>query len=323
MTEVGYCGRNTRSRLTRWLTAARLSAAHLFAVAALTSGCSRDHIEAINLANKGDQAVKVNVAGAIKDYEEATRLDPSNHRIFWKLANAYQKQEEWDKMASTLSRASQVAPEFANYHYYRGFALVKIAEGGNKDAYEEAKKPLKDCIEKDANFAECYFWLGTSLLWTDDEQGAIQNYTKAIELDPTIPYFYPALGEVYLSLRLYDEAEKVLEEAARIIPPNEKTANSLYGVYTLLSNVHQAKGDDSARLADLEKANDIGGANHPEIAFNLGSTYAVMKPPQKEKALRLLKSFNKRACKSADAAKKLKDQCATSNDLVQKLGGVL
>ncbi len=286
-------------------------------------GCSRDHIEAINLANRGDQALKVNVAGAIKDYEEATRLDPTNHRIFWKLANAYQKQEEWDKMASTLARASQVAPEFANYLYHRGFALVKIAEGGNKDAYQEAKEPLKACIEKDPNYAECYHWLGVALLWTDDEQGALQNFTKAIELDPTVPYFYPALGEVYLSLRKYDEAEKVLQEGTRLVPPTEKTANSLYGTYTLLSNVHQAKGNDEARMADLEKANDIAGANHPEIAFNLGSTYAVMKPPQKEKALRLLKSFNKRACKSADAAKKFKDQCATSNDLVQKLGGVL
>lgn len=289
----------------------------------LALGCSRDHIEAINLANRGDQAVKVNVGGAIKDYEEATRLDPSNHRIFWKLSKAYHKQEEWDKMASTLARASQVAPEFANYLYHRGFALMKIAEGGNKDAYQEAKEPLKACIERDPNYAECYHWLGTALLWTDDEQGALQNYTKAIELDPTIPYFYPALGEVYLSLRMYDEAEKVLQEATRLIPPTEKTANALYGAYTLLSNVHQAKGNDEARMADLEKANDIAGANHPEIAFNLGSTYAVMKPPQKEKALRLLKSFNKRACKSADAAKKFKDQCATSNDLVQKLGGVL
>jgi tetratricopeptide (TPR) repeat protein len=288
-----------------------------------TTGCSRDHIEAINLANQADQALKVNVSGAIKDYEEATRLDPSNHRIFWKLANAYHKQEEWDKMASTLARASQVAPNFANYLYNRGFALMKIAEGGNKDAYQEAKQPLQDCIQKDPNYAECYHWLGTALLWTDDEQGALQNYTKAIELDPTIPYFYPALGEVYLSLRMYDEAEKVLQEATRLIPPTEKTANSLYGAYTLLSNVHQAKGDDAGRLADLEKANDIAGASHPEIAFNLGSTYAVMKPPQKEKALRLLKSFNKRACKSADAAKKFKDQCASSNDLVQKLGGVL
>ena len=101
----------------------------VLAVAAGTSGCSRDHIEAINLANQADQALKVNVSGAIKDYEEATRLDPTNHRIFWKLANAYHKQEEWDKMASTLARASQVAPNFANYAYNRGFALMKIAEG--------------------------------------------------------------------------------------------------------------------------------------------------------------------------------------------------
>jgi len=288
-----------------------------------TGGCSRDNIEAINLANQADQALKVNVSGAIKDYEEATRLDPTNHRIFWKLANAYHKQEEWDKMASTLARASQVAPTFANYLYNRGYALMKIAESGNKDAYQEAKQPLQDCIQKDPNYAECYHWLGTALLWTDDEQGALQNYSKAIELDPTIPYFYPALGEVYLSLRMYDQAEKVLQEATRLIPPTDKTANALYGAYTLLSNVHQAKGDDAGRLADLEKANDIAGASHPEIAFNLGSTYAVMKPPQKEKALRLLKSFNKRACKSADAAKKFKDQCASSNDLVQKLGGVL
>ena len=35
-------------------------------------------IEAINLANQADQALKVNVSGAIKDYEEATRLDPTN-----------------------------------------------------------------------------------------------------------------------------------------------------------------------------------------------------------------------------------------------------
>lgn len=305
-----------------WLRG-RGAACAFVAVAALTSACSRDHIEAINLANKGDQALKVNVSGAIKSYEEATRLDPTNHRIFWKLATAYHKQEEWDKMASTLARAAQIAPDFANYSYHRGFALIKIAEGGNRDAYEEAKQPLQDCIQKDPNYAECYHWLGTALLWTDDEQGAIQNYTKAIELDPTMPYFYPPLGEVYLSLRLYDEAEKVLEEGTRLIPPTDKTANALYGMYTLLSNVHQAKGNDAERMAVLEKANDIAGANHPEIAFNLGSTYAVMKPPQKEKALRLLKSFNKRACKGADAAKKFKDQCATSSDLVQKLGGVL
>jgi Flp pilus assembly protein TadD len=77
----------------------------------LVSGCSRSHIEAINLANQGDQSVKVNVEQAISKYEQAVQLDPTNHRILWKLAAAYEKKEDWDKLASTTSRATLVAPE--------------------------------------------------------------------------------------------------------------------------------------------------------------------------------------------------------------------
>jgi len=39
------------------------------------SACSRDHIEAINLANEGDQAIKVNTEGAIQKYGGSTRSD--------------------------------------------------------------------------------------------------------------------------------------------------------------------------------------------------------------------------------------------------------
>jgi tetratricopeptide (TPR) repeat protein len=296
----------------------RARAGLLLAGALMGQACSRNHIEAINLANEGDQALKNSASTAIKKYEEATRLDPTNHFILAKLARAYQKQEEWDKMGASFARAAQIAPEFANYHYYRGFALIKVAEAGNPDAYEQAKAPLKTCIERDPNFAECYHWLGTAQLWTDDARGAIENYNQAIQKDPTIPYFYPALGEVYLTLRLNDAAEKVLTEGARLTKPIEANANALYGIYTLLSNVYQSKGDAGARLDALKKAEAVAGETHPEIAFNLGSTFAVMKPPQTEQALRLLKSFNKRAC-AGQAAVKFKDQCTTSRDLVQKL----
>ncbi len=287
----------------------------------LLMGCSRDHIEAIQLANQGDQAVTVNVSGAIAKYEEASRLDPSNHRIFWKLAMAYQKQEEWGKMESVLSRAAAQAPEFADYFYYRGYALVQIAQGGNKDAYEDAKAPLEKCIQLDPNYAECYHWLGIAMLWTGNEQAAIENYTKAIEHDPKVGYFYPPLGEIYIHLRFYDQAEQVLKGGERLLDKVQKNKNSLYAIYTLLSNVYQAKRDDASRITALESANAVAGDSHPEIAFNLGSTYATMKPPQKDKAVRLLKSFNKRACAGKKGATTYKEQCETSQSLVQKLGG--
>lgn len=285
-----------------------------------SSACSRDHIEAINLANEGDQAIKVNTEGAIQKYEQAVQLDPTSHPIMWKLAKAYEKKEDWDKMASTLSRASQLAPTFANYSFKRGYALIKQAEAGNPDKYEEAKEPLKKCVEKDPNFAECYHFLGEAALWTNDEQGALDNYTKAVEHDPTTPFLYAPLAELYITLRFYKEASAVLKEGTRLVPPGEKNNNHLYAMYVLRFQVAQASDDKAEMVASMEKAESVAGDAHPEISFNLGSTYAVMEPPQKEKAVRLLSSFVKRACRSAQATK-YKAQCETSNSLIQKLGG--
>jgi tetratricopeptide (TPR) repeat protein len=292
------------------------------------AGCSRDHIEAINLANIGDKSLKVNVDGAIQKYEEATRLDPTNHLIISKLAKAYQKKEDWDKTASTLARAQQTAPEFATYSYRRGYALMKKAELGNKDAYEEAKQPLQKCIETDPKFAECYHELGTAMLWSDNEQSALENWTKAIEHDPTVGYFYPPLAETLITFKLYEQAAAVLKEGTRLVNPSAATEEDrdqvkeqLYGMYSLLAMVSQARGESGDVVSALEKANEIAGDKHPEIGYNLGSTYAVSKPPQKEKAVRLLKSFTTRTCKGAQAAEKFKDQCTAASDLIQRLGG--
>ena len=52
----------------------------------------------------------------------------------------------------------------------------------------------------------------------------------------------------------------------------------------------------------------------------VGQTVGRFGRAQKEKAVRLLSSFVKKACRSATAAK-YKEQCETSNTLIQKLGG--
>src|SRR4051812_21127765 len=159
-------------------------------------GCSRNRQEAVIIATQADQEVKVNVEGAINKYDQASRMDPSNHKIFFKLAMAYRKKEEWDKVASTMSRATQLAPKFANYWAERGNALEMQAKKKTVP-YEEAKEPFQKCIENDPNYAECYEHLGMIFLWTDDEQKALENYTKAIEHDPTQMGYYAALADLY------------------------------------------------------------------------------------------------------------------------------
>ncbi len=297
----------------------RVRALSALAILWTSVGCSRSHIEAINLANEGDRAVSVNPDGAVQKYEQALQLDSENHLILWKLARAYEKKEDWDKMASTLAKAVQVAPEFANYWEKRGLALTKQAEGGNPDAWQEAKEPLEKCIKADPNRAWCYELLGEAKWWTDDIQGALQSLSQAIEHDPTVAYFYVNLAELYQVLRLYNEAGQVLEQGTKNIQPTEETRDNVYNMYLLSFNVAQFSGDKSRMLASVERAYEIGGETHPEAKFHLGSTYASMDPPQKEKAKRLLESFTKSAC-AGEGGKKFKAQCSQANAFLQNLG---
>jgi tetratricopeptide (TPR) repeat protein len=293
--------------------------ASLMITSLLGVGCSRSRQEAVILANHADSEVKLNVDGAINKYDQATRLDGTNHRIFFKLAMAHKKKEDWEKTGSTLARATQLAPKFANYWAERGFALEMQAKKKTV-TYEEAKEPYQKCIENDPNYADCYEHLGLIYLWTDDEQKALENYTKALEHDPTDLGYYAALADLYIRLGYMKEAEQVLREAKAFAKPGDK---GLYAIHVLLSQVYQDRGSMPEMVTELEAAKGVAGSEGSEaisILFDLGSTYAVLTPPRKTEAIQMLKGFSTRACKGTKAAA-YKTQCETAQTLVTQLGG--
>jgi tetratricopeptide (TPR) repeat protein len=287
------------------------------ASAATALGCSRNAIEAINLSNEADQQKSVDVDGAISKYEQAVTLDPKNHKILYKLAMVYKKKEAWDRMASTMAKATQLAPKWASYWYWRGSALEEQALKKTL-SWEEVKEPFKKCIELDANFSDCYFELGTAQLYTDNEQDALTNYTKAIEHKPDALQYYGLLADLYINLGYYDQAAQVLKEGLAQGKAGDK---NLFDLNVLLSKVYQQKKQTTEQVAALEAARANAGDGHPEILFNLGSTYAVMNPPRKTEAIQLLKSFSVRSCRGAAAQGKFRDQCEQAAALTAKLGG--
>lgn len=291
----------------------------LVAMSVLGTGCSRNRQEAVILAQQGDQEVKLNVEGAINKYDQATRLDPTNHRIFFKLAMAYRKKEDWDKVASTLARATSLAPKFANYWLERGFALEQQARKKTVP-WDESKEPFQKCIEADPNMAGCYEELGNAFLWTDDEQKALENYTKAIEHDPTEIGYYAALADLYNRLSYVKEAEQVLKEAKSFAKPGDK---DLYGVHLVASEIFRDRGSMPEMVTELEAAKNVAGAEGGEaveVLFALGSAYGKLQPPRKTEAIQMLKGFSTRACKGAKAAS-FKAQCETAQSMVTELGG--
>ena len=283
-----------RSTIVRGVCTALAAVSFTVIAVGSVAGCSRGAIDAVNLANEADKAKDSNLDEAISKYEQATQLDPTNHRILWKLAKAYHKKEDWSDDALTCSKAEKVAPTYANYYFEHGYALEQQAVKGPTQ-WSEAKGPLEQAIKLDPGFADAYDDLANVLYHTDDEQGALQNYTKAIETRPDQLPFYAALAELYFDLGYLDQAEQVLREAvnfqaegANATPEGAPKAHAaLFNVHTLLGGIYESKGNVSSEISEYEAAKkECGQCNErgQQIAyFDLGVAYSHATPAPQER----------------------------------------
>jgi tetratricopeptide (TPR) repeat protein len=291
-------------------------------VVASIAGCSRDKVEAVNLANEGDKAKAMNIDEAISKYEQAANLDPTNHRIAWKLALAYKKKEDWPKTALAASRAAKVAPDHADYHFVHGYALSQAAAAG-PGSWSDAKEPLQQAIAKDPNLADAYFELGEVMLHLDDESAAIQNYTKAIEAKPDNLQFYGPLADLYARLGYDKEAEQVLKEGLAFASDGAKET---FALHSLLGSIYELRGNFAQAITEYEAAKKACGQCNEkgeQIAFfNLGAAYAMANPPRKNEAIQQLTAFSKIVCKGG-LAQRYADQCAQAQQIAGNLGGSL
>lgn len=308
--------------------ACRLGAGVALLAATFLPGCSRNKQEAILRANEAENIRKSDKQAAIEKLDDATRLDPDNHHIWFKLATVYEEKEDWQKMAEALQNAiaaderNKEDGTWANYQAKRGYALERLAllkkePKAKADAYELAKAPYLKCIELDENYADCYHQLGNVYLWTDDEQKAIQYYTDAIAHNPDELRFYAPLAELYLNLSYNDLAEKVLTEAKNHGKPDAK---EMWGVHVLMGQILQEKGDFAGEVTELEAAKAINLGDDADqnilILYSLGVAYSDLKKDQK--AVENLKGFAVR-CKG-NIANQYPDQCDSTTSLLAKYG---
>jgi len=295
----------------------------LAAALPLVGACSRNNIEAVNMANEGDKERGTNVDDAISKYEQATQLDPTNYRILWKLATAYQKKEQWDKVALTCSKAEKLAPTHADYFYLHGYAIVQQAEKG-PTSWSDAKEPLETAAKLDPNYSDPNFDLGNVYLHLDQEKDALEHWTKAIEQKPDEVDYYAPLADLYIRLQFLNEAEAVLKEGLNYDKPGA-SVGGVFNIHTLYGEVYERKGDWSGAVKEFEAAKKACGAcsdKGQQIAFfNLGAAYTRITPPNKAGASGNLKNFQKIICRGGAAAR-YADECTQAQELLKNAEGV-
>jgi len=291
-------------------------------VAKPDDGAARDRERARALVQEGDATLKVNVDGAIEKYAAALQLDSVNVYALWKLSLAYEKKQDWERVAATLARAATLEPDVVVHWQRRGNALVELARERGRD-YELARESLQRCIKLDPRLADCVFLLGEVEEWAEHAQAAAERYTQALQLDAGQARYYRALAALYGVFRQPSEQERVLAEGMKQVEPTYKSRPSLSRMSATLAQLSAARHDAPASQGWLEQAEMYFTDDSPEVAYVIGSLYATAYESgegdvKREAALRILNVFTTRTCRGAAAAK-LKEQCELGAIMIQVL----
>ena len=145
----------------------------------------------------------------------------------------------------TASPATSTTPDLEAtpqaLSYYR-LGLAQYLEGENDKAMTNFSK----AIELDPKHADAYFWRGYLYRLASDFDKAIADFDKAIELNPNFVDAYYWRGHLY---RLADDFDKALADFDRAIELNPEYV----GAYDGRSRLYWFNGDLDRSIADMEK----------------------------------------------------------------------
>jgi len=157
---------------------------------------------------------------AVRMYEKAVELDPNFAVAYAELSRAriwlWRLSKQRDlvvKAKQAADRARQLAPDLPETH----LALAYYYYHGNRD-YEKALEHLSVVEKRQPNNAEAIETIGYILRRQGKWQEGVAELEKAAELDPGGFDRLRGLGQIYLYMRQYAQAERYLDRAISIAP---------------------------------------------------------------------------------------------------------
>ena len=119
--------------------------------------------------------------------------------------------------------------------------------------------------------AEEFFEQGKKYSLVDDADQAIDNYSKAIKINPKFAKAYNNRGIAYIWKKQYDLAVADFNQAIKLDPKNGKAYNNRAIVYSY-------QGDNTKALQDLHQAQSLGIAINPDYLKKIESQPSAPAP---------------------------------------------
>ena len=183
---------------------------------------------------------------AIKFYEEANKRDVSAYNLE-RIAICYEEDGQYENCLSTLERALNMEPQKGSLQSLRANVLYEA--GRTKEAIEQ----WDTILVAHPDYAWGYYRRGWFKEYSDPE-GAIEDFTMAITLNPTDTYSYISRGNLYDKIGKKELAKEDYEKIIEI-EKKPKDYETLHYAYQSLGNYAKAmEVMDSIMVRDSTEA---------------------------------------------------------------------
>ena len=175
------------------------------------------------------------------------------------LASSYVMTQRWDDARKTFAGVFSVPPDSATAYLMFGKFLVR------QRLEDRAVPVIQTALQRDPELPMAHFILGEIHLYKGDAAAAVEELTKELAINPSVWLVYWRLGDAYVRLDKYDDAEKVLKQAVWL---NETSS----GAYILLGQVGLKRNDPAMAAGYLERAVELDPQND-YVHYFLGKAY--------------------------------------------------
>ena len=141
----------------------------------------------------------------------------------------------------------------------------------NYERFNSAKNVFSSLVNANPNNAEAVYWLGQTLIATEDAAGARALYQKGLQSNPNAPLIMVGMGHVLLLSNSANDARNMFETAISLTKGKDATVLNAIG----RANIDAKNGDIAYAIDKLKLAADRDKKS-AEIYVNLGDAYRKM-----------------------------------------------
>jgi len=200
---------------------------------------------------------------ALREYQEAVRIDPNNVDAHIGAGRALGEKGERDAALAEFKEAIRLNPDSAEAHNGMGWVL------GLKGDLDGALREYREAVRLKPDYFKAHYNIGWALSEKNDLDGSLQEYREAVRLKPNDPDAHEGVAWVLSKKGAWDGA---LLEYRQVIHLKPTDPNSHINVAWVLSQ----KDDWKGALQEYQKAIRLN-PNDLEPHQALGNAYLARK----------------------------------------------